>query len=125
MATRDDLIKAVLQDLGVLQAGESAVADDNALVSARIDPLLADLAVRNVIYIPDAEDIGEGAFQYVVGILVEICSPSFGRPRDAANVAQSEARLRTIQRIGKGVPGARLKVDRALVWSPWRSRGRL
>jgi len=125
MATRDDLIKAVLQDLGVLQAGESAVADDNALVSARIDPLLADLAVRNVIYIPDAVDISDGAFQYIVDILVELCSPAFGRPREAANIAQAEARLRTIQRIGKGVPGARLKVDCALVWSPWRSRGRI
>lgn len=124
MASKADLIEAVLQDLGVLQAGQTPDASDAALVGKRLERVLADLATRNVIYIPDGDEFDEQVSQHLTDILVEVCAPAFGRTREASVTANAEARLRTIQRIGKGVPGARLKVDRALLIGN-RSRGRL
>lgn len=124
MASKAELIDAVLQDLGVLYAGQTADASDAALVERRLEAVLADLAQRNVIYVPPADDIDDQVFQLLTDILVETCAPAFGRGREYQVIERAESRLRTIARIGKGVPGARLKVDRSLLGAS-RRQGRL
>lgn len=49
MATQSDLAKAVLQDLGVLAAGETASAEDNALVQERIGQVHEELVDNGLV----------------------------------------------------------------------------
>lgn len=111
--TKADLVREVLGELFSLASGQTPSAEDTAWVEQRIDPTLAALAQRNVIYIPDADDIADGVFDALVAYLTEICGPKFGRPRDIAAKSAAERELRTLQRIGKGT-GQNLKTDRVL-----------
>ena len=111
--TRDDLIREVLEELSALDATRVPEDEDADRVSDRIDTTLADLAVRNVIYIADGDSIEAAAFNPLVAYLVEICAPKFGRARDLAAMGEAERRLATQQRIGQG-SGRMLRVDRAL-----------
>lgn len=111
--TKADLITETLQELGVLAAGQSASSEDTAAVDARIVPLLQDLAIRNVIYIGDANAIPDEAFNHLVMRLAEACARKFGRDPSGDTINFAESNLRTLARIGKGKGGA-LKVDHAL-----------
>ncbi|WP_414470732.1 hypothetical protein [Microvirga sp. M2] len=113
MKTKDDLIDETLQALGALGVGQAPSAEDRRDVESRIQPLLADLAARRVIYVADADAIDEAPFSYLVLVLAEHCAAKFGRPMDANAVTYGEDRLRTISRIGKGT-GQSLTVDPAL-----------
>jgi hypothetical protein len=111
--TQDALTTAVLEELGAVGSGQTASAEDTAAVEAKIEPTLADLATRNVIYIPDPNDIDDAAFNHLVPYLAEVCAPKFGRPTSFAAKQAAEDMLRIIARIGRGT-GENLKVDRGL-----------
>lgn len=103
------LVLAVLERLDALKASSPAV--DATAVSGRLPRILADLATRNVIYIPDVatvEDDAHPAFDALVDYVAGRFAPQLAGMKDEA-----EGRLRTIQRIGKGTGGP-LKVDAAL-----------
>ncbi|SFJ54477.1 hypothetical protein SAMN05216304_109126 [Bosea sp. OK403] len=112
--TKADLVREVLGELFSLASGQVPSAEDTAFVEQRIDPTLAALAKRNVIYIPDAEEIEDEVFDALVAYLAQICGPKFGRSRDLAAKQMAEDELRTVQRIGSGT-GRMLRIDRALV----------
>ncbi|WNJ88468.1 hypothetical protein [Bosea sp. 685] len=112
--TKADLVREVLGELFSLASGQVPSAEDTAFVEQRIDPALAALAKRNVIYIPDAEEIDDEVFDALVAYLAQICGPKFGRPRDLAAKQMAEDELRTIQRIGGGT-GRTLRIDSALL----------
>ena len=108
--TKADLVREVLGELFSLASGQTPSAEDTTWVEQRIDPTLAALAARNVIYIADSDDIDDAKFDALVAYLTEICGPKFGRPRDLAAKRAAESELRTLQRIGKGT-GQNLKTD--------------
>lgn len=56
--TRRQLIDQVLENLGVLAAGDTPAAEDVAKVDRLIDPVLADLQSRAVAYVNDAGTLG-------------------------------------------------------------------
>ncbi|TCR65443.1 hypothetical protein [Bosea sp. BK604] len=113
------LVREVLGELFSLASGQTPNADDTAWVEQRLDTTLAELARRNIIYIPDAESIEDAVFNALTAYLTEICGPKFGRPRDYGAKQAAEDELRTIQRIGRGT-GAMLRVDKALLRRrPW------
>ncbi len=118
--TKADLVREVLGELFSLASGQVPGAEDTAFVEQRIDPVLAGLAKRNIIYIPDAEEIDDEVFDALVAYLAQICGPKFGRPRDLVAKQLAEGELRTIQRIGSGT-GRMLRVESALV--PRRRHG--
>ena len=120
--TKADLVREVLGELFSLASGQTPNADDTTWVEQRIDPTLAGLAKRNVVYIADSEDIADEVFNPLAAYLAEICGPKFGRPRNPVSQKMAEDELRTIQRIGKGT-GQPLRVDVAL--RPRRFRGSL
>lgn len=111
--TQSALTTAVLEELGAVGSGQTAAAEDTAAVVAKITPSLIELATRNVIYIPDSNDIDDAAFNYLVAYLAEVCAPKFGRPTNQGAKQAAEDMLRTIARIGRGT-GGNLSVDRAL-----------
>lgn len=106
------LVQEVLGELFSLASGQTPTTDDTAFVESRIDTTLAELAKRNVIYIPDPEAIEDEVFNALAAYMAQICGPKFGRARDFAAKQAAEDELRTIQRIGRGT-GAMLTVDRA------------
>jgi hypothetical protein len=111
--TKDDLIKEALQSVGALGVGQSPSAEDRQDVETRIQPLIADLYARQVIYIANTDEIEDAIFPHLVVLLTEYCAPKFGRATDAAAIKFAESLLRTIARIGKGT-GQVLRVDSAL-----------
>lgn len=110
MASKEDLIREVLGELFSLASGQTPSTEDSAWVEQRINPTIAALARRNVIYIPEDDEIDDAIFDALVAYLTEICGPKFGRPRDAIAKKAAEDELRTLQRIGKGT-GQNLKTD--------------
>ncbi|KFC74513.1 hypothetical protein FG93_01099 [Bosea sp. LC85] len=111
--TKADLVREVLGELFSLASGQTPNADDAAWVEQRIEPALALLARKNVIYLADAEAIADEAFDPLVTYLAQVCGPKFGRPRDFAARQAAEDELRLVQRIGTGT-GALLTVDPGL-----------
>ena len=111
--TRSDLKEEVIGELFALGSGQSPSTEDAAWVEKRINSTFAALAKLGVIYLPDADDIPDEAFNALAAYMAEICGPKFGKPRNFAAREAAEEELRTIQRIGSGTGGP-LKMDAAL-----------
>lgn len=111
--TQDDLIREVVAELFSLASGQPANAEDAARVQMRIPGAIAEMAGLNIIYIADGDSVPDAAFNATVTYIAEILGPNFGKPTDEAKKAAAEARLRTLQRIGKGT-GQNLKTDSML-----------
>jgi hypothetical protein len=97
MKTRRDLIDRALSVLGVLGSGQSPETEDVALVDGFIDPMIADLTDRDVVYISDAEEIEDGLFLDLAKVLANNCREAFGLandPRLAATGIAAENSLR-------------------------------
>lgn len=107
--TASPLVLAVLERLDALKASTPAI--DATAISGRLPRILADLAARNVIYIPDVGTVEDDAHPAFVA-LVDFVTGSFA-PQLSGMASDAEGRLRTIQRIGK-CTGGTLKVDAAL-----------
>lgn len=112
------LVRSVLDRLDQWGAGSFAV--DATTVAAEIQPALDNLAARNVIYIADVDALDDmlGVTAPLVRYLAGWLAP---KPMGEV-IAQAEAELRTLQRIGKGT-GRMLRVDPAL--RPRRTLGRM
>lgn len=111
--TKDDLKAEVIGELFALGSGQSPSVEDSAWVETRINSTFGALAKLQIIYLADATEIPDEAFNALVAYMADICGPKFGRPRDLALKQAAENELRTVQRIGAGT-GGMLKVDRAL-----------
>lgn len=64
--TRAELIQAALEELKVLAAGQSPSAEDSDKAERALEPLLAELAAREIVYVPSSDEIP----LYVFGPLV-------------------------------------------------------
>lgn len=111
--TKDELKEEVLGELFALGSGQAPSTEDAAWVEKRINSTFGALAKLNIIYLADADDIPDEAFNGLAAYMAEICGPKFGKPRNLAARQAAEDELRTIQRIGSGT-GQPLRVDRAL-----------
>lgn len=78
MATRQDLIALVLENLGVLAAGQSASAEDREAINRRIDPKLRELERREVFAGLTADALDDAVFLYVGDIIAAACRTPFG-----------------------------------------------
>ena len=82
--TLTDMAIAVLQELGVLAAGEAPSAEDDALVKARYERWRV-LAAKRFLVDWDASDaVPAGAEDAVTLIVAYNCAPAFGLPKDRA-----------------------------------------
>lgn len=77
-ATRQDLITTVLENVGVLAAGQSAAIEDRAVVDRRIDPKLAELGRREVFVGLSADALDPSVFLYVADVIAAACLTPFG-----------------------------------------------
>ena len=112
--TKSNLTEEVIGELFQLGSGQTPNAEDTAWVEARINATLAELAKLQIIYVPDAENVADEAFNGLVAYMTEVCGPKFGRPRDPAAKLAAENRLRAIQRMVTGT-GQPMRVDLGLL----------
>lgn len=94
--TLSDLKTEVLEELGVLGAGQAAAPEDDNAVDKRVAPVVADLAARGIVYIPDTNDIDDAVFVWLVKVMAENVAPKFGRSTDAAVLQFCERQLRRL-----------------------------
>ena len=95
---RADLINEALRILLVLGAGQSPDSEDTQRVDARIDPLFAELSVRDIVTVADDEDIEPAYFSALAELLASECAPTFGQSRDADAKSAAEERLKAMVR---------------------------
>lgn len=95
--TRTDLINEALDLLGVVGTGQVPSAEDRAVIDNKIEPKLAELARREIVYVPDTDAIDDEIFDALATLLAEEAGPKFGRPRDLGARLEAEARLIEMQ----------------------------
>jgi hypothetical protein len=95
MKTRADLIAATLKLLNVLAAGQSPEAEDVEEIDAIIDGKLAELNLREIIYIADTDEMEDELIDPLSVILANTAAPSFGQPRNEESRLTAEATLRS------------------------------
>ena len=59
MATRTqaDLVTKILENLGIVPAGQAAEVEDVSTVDANLPSLIRELAAREIVYVPDLTNI--------------------------------------------------------------------
>lgn len=106
--TRRQLVDQVLDDLGVLAVGQTPGNEDVSKIDALIDPMVADLAGRDVYYVDTPGQIGAAggeidpaAFLWLSHVLAYLASPAFGLQGDPSFYVleqRAEDMLRTLAR---------------------------
>lgn len=94
---RADLIQEVAETLNVTGVGETMSAEDRATIDARIEPKVAELSSRGILYVPDLDDIPDEVFDALATLVAEATAPAFGQPRNPASRLEAEGRLREVQ----------------------------
>lgn len=95
--TKADTIKAVLEDLGVLDRAGTVNATDSARVGVRYDAALASFTAQDVVTIP-SNAVPDNLFLPLVSWLVQECAPLFHQPRDLDRAKEALAGLRALAR---------------------------
>ena len=101
MKTRQDLIIAVLEKLNAVGVGQAPAAEDILTVGAKVDGKLPELAHRQVIYVPDADQIEDEYLDPLATIVADASAASYGQARNRDAVIWAENTLREMQ-IGVG-----------------------
>ena len=101
--TRTDLIRRALDHLGITATGQSVSAEDQASVDGAVDGVLAELAMREVVYVADSDAIPTEWFEALSLCLADAISPAYGAAGTLtalviAPMTGAEDRLRLMQR---------------------------
>ncbi len=78
MATQNDLVQAVLEELAVIGAAETADPDDSAFVKRRYENVRADLARKFLVDWESGADIPDEALEAMTLLVAHRCARSFG-----------------------------------------------
>ncbi len=96
MKSRQELINRALVELGVVAAGQTAPAEDTAIVEAEIDAVMSDLASRNIWAWGDPDEFDDDAFIHLAKILANSVARAFGASPDEGLRINAETRLRLL-----------------------------
>lgn len=94
--TRDQLKQRAAKDLGIIEPGETLSTEDDETFDGLVDPLIAQLAVDQIAYISDSEQIELELFLPLARLLANIAGPDFGSPINEAAKQQDEQALRRL-----------------------------
>lgn len=111
--TGNELAKAVMEDLGLLEANESPSAEDNAMIKRRYSNILEEMRDEKTVYWED-DAIPYEAFEAMVGLMRLVVGPSFGVPGlvgEDLNNAMEGAKRRLRKRVAKPASGEPTAVD--------------
>lgn len=93
--TRQELMIEIAGDLGILPPNQTLSAEDSSTIDGMIDPAVATLASREIIYIPDAETIDDAVFLPLAVYIAAKVAPKYGTAIDAS---AAEYELRQLAR---------------------------
>jgi len=102
--TREALVKRALNKLGVIGAGQVASAEDATAVDDTVDPVMADLATRDIYAWGDPDQIENDAFEHLADCLAVANATDYGKSEfDGVTPEQkrlmAEGRLRQLNLI--------------------------
>jgi hypothetical protein len=99
MKSKQELIDRVLVELGVIGAGQTAAAEDVALITSEIEPVMSDLATRNIYSWGDPDEYDEDAFIHLAKITANSLARAYGIEPDDGKRLYAESRLRLLQTV--------------------------
>lgn len=94
--TRDQLKERAAKDLGVILPGEALSTEDDETLDGLVDPLIAQLAADEVVYIGNIEEIELEYFLPLASLLANMAGPDFGSPVNDDARKRDEATLKRI-----------------------------
>lgn len=94
--SREDLTTRVLEELGVLAAGQTPSAEDSQTIDLEIDPVLQDLASRGVYTYGDSDSIEDDAFVHLAVLIANSKARVFGLAPSEETRLMAERRLRAL-----------------------------
>lgn len=94
--SRQELIERALEELGVISAGQTASSEDTAVIESEIDPVMGDLATRNVWQWGSSDEFDDDAFIHLAKILANSKARVFGVAPDETVRLMCERRLREL-----------------------------
>lgn len=111
--TANELARAVMEDLGLIEANESPSAEDNSMIKRRYSNILEEMRDEKTVYWDD-DAIPYEAFEAMVGLMRLVVGPSFGVPGlvgEDLNNAMDGAKRRIKKRVVKPASGEPTRVD--------------
>ncbi len=94
--TRTQLKERAAKNLAIIEPGETLSPEDADTFDGLIDPLVAQLAADEVVYIANTEEIELEFFLPLARLLANIAGPDFGSPINEAAKIADEAELKKI-----------------------------
>ena len=91
--TQADLLQEVLENLGVLAAGQTAETEDLARVSEKLPSIISTLGATEIVYIPDINNIPDEWFIPLANCVAYFCKAKFGVTGDAAQEVDNDYQL--------------------------------
>lgn len=88
--TRADLVLEVLGNLGVLAAGQTAATEDTDRVDDKLPSLIAEFAGREIVYVPNLEQIPLPWFTALAAMVAYECRDAFGVTGEDAQMLQQK-----------------------------------
>jgi hypothetical protein len=80
---------------------QTAAAEDTAVITAAVAPLVADLTARRIYTLASTASIPDNVFRDLTTLLAERSAPFFGRETNWEKVALTESRLREADRYNR------------------------
>lgn len=95
--TQADLLQEVLENLGVLAAGQTPEVEDLARVKEKLPSIVALLSATEVVVIPDIENIPDEYFIPLAACVAYSCKQKFGIVGDAAVAVDNDYQIALLQ----------------------------
>jgi hypothetical protein len=95
--TEADLLQEVLENLGVLAAGQTAETEDLNRVSEKLPSIVALLGASEIVYIPDLNNIPDEYFIPFAACVAFHCKSKFGLIGDSAAEVDKDYQLALLQ----------------------------
>ena len=95
--TQADLLQEVLENLGVLAAGQTPEQEDLSRVSEKLPSIIALLSATEVVAIPDINNIPDEWFIPLAACVAYSCKQKFGLVGDAAAGVDNDYQLALLQ----------------------------
>lgn len=97
--TREQLVARALNRLGVVGSGQAPQAEDAKVVNDAVEPVLADLATRDIWQWGDPDALDDDAFEHLAKLLANAVARNFGAQEDEQQRMLAESRLRELKPI--------------------------
>lgn len=95
--TQADLLQEVLENLGVLAAGQTPEIEDLGRVSEKLPSIISLLSATEVVYIPDINNIPDEFFIPLSNCVAYQCKAKFGISGDAAAQIDQDYQVALLQ----------------------------